>query len=357
MKDNTDISKVLKSITAVLSVLAMIVILVSCAGASKEKANNGNDTSVTTSRDMTSEQETSSIRDDATTGEVDSSERETTSIVSDSELTSEQMTTTEEATTTTSKPKETTTKNPGTHVIKTTASKTTTAAQQTTTSQQETTTRMEAVTRPVETHPVDPEWFEEETTTKDYSENETVVDDNMDDVLSELVPVYIEQLKDEIRYRTSHIRNWLNYSISEYNTVYNAELTYLLMEYFETHNPHVFDLILVDNLKTENWKRICAAEIYGRNYDMFDWKCITEYHNIYNNLLWDCLYNEDFDDISNIEFLPIPEDQNERIFEDRENVDVYYDLKISFKSGGKNYIAWFETLCFGYEILDIDRLN
>lgn len=355
MKNNTDISKVLKSITAVLSVLAMIVILVSCAGASKEKADNGNDISVTTSRDMTSEQETSLSRDDATTGEVDSSESETTSIVSDSELTSEQMTTTEEATTTTSKPKETTTKNPGTHVIKTTASKTTTAAQQTTTSQQETTTRMEAVTRPVETHPVtDDDWYEEETTTKDYSENETVVDDNMDDDIS--VPVYIEQLKDEIKFRTSYIRNWLNYSISEYNTVYNAELTYLLMEYFETHNPHVFDLILVDDLKAENWKRICAAEIYN-NAKAFDWKCITEYHNIYNNLLWDCIYNEDFKNISNIKFLSIPEDGNERFFEDLDGVYAYYDLKISFTSNGNNYIAWFTNNRFGYVILDIDRID
>ena len=357
MKNNTDISKVLKSITAVLSVLAMIVILVSCAGASKEKADNGNDTSVTTSRDMTSEQETSSIRDDATTGELDSSESETTSIVSDSELTSEQMTTTEEATTTTSNPKETTTKNPGSHVIKTTASKTTTAAQQTITSQQETTTRMEAVTRPVETHPVDPDWYEEATTTKDYSDEEPVEDDNILDIFEEIdIPIYEAQLKDEIRFRTSYIRNWLNYSISEYNTVYNAELTYLLMEYFETHNPHVFDLILVDNLKAENWKRICAAEIYNRA-KAFDWKCITEYHNIYNNLLWDCVYNDDFTNITNIKYLSIPEDINKRIFEDLNGTYAYYDLKISFSSNGSNYIAWFENSGYNFYIIDIDKVK
>lgn len=213
-------------------------------------------------------------------------------------------------------------------------------------------------TRPVETHPVtNDDWYEEATTTRDYSDEEPVEDDNILDIFEEVdIPIYEAQLKDEIRFRTSYIRNWLNYSISEYNTVYNAELTYLLMEYYETHNPDVFALILVDDLKAENWKRICAAEIYNRA-KAFDWKCITEYHNIYNNLLWDCVYNDDFTNITNIKYLPIPEDLNERIFEDLEGAYAYYDLKISFSSNGSNYIAWFENSGYNFYIIDIDRID
>ncbi len=195
----------------------------------------------------------------------------------------------------------------------------------------------------------------------DYSEEETmdVSEEVVPDIYIELeIPIYEKQLKDAIRFKTSYIRNFLNYSVSSYNDVYDAELTYLLMEYFETHNPHVFDLILVDNLKAENWKRICAAEIYF-GAKMFDWKCINEFYNIYNNLLWDCVYNEDFTNIDNFTLLTIPEDYNNCVMENDQSSGIFitYSLKASFTSNGHNYIVWFNDENGYFTVLDIDRVD
>ncbi len=350
MKNTTDISKILKNAVAVIGILVLTFAMVACGSANKEDAADKEKTSASESGELTSDEETRLTSSELNSSEdTSSAENESTTLVADNtEISGDDVTT--EVTTT--KQSETTTKK------QTSTKATTTKVSTATTSQQETTTRNEVNTRPVETHPVsDDDWWEEATTTIDYSEEETMDDGDIPSDYKEVdIYVYEKQLKDEIVFRTTYIRNFLNYSVSIYNDVYDAELTYLLMEYFETHNPHVFDLILVDDLKAENWKRICAAEIYN-GAKMFDWKCITEYHNIYNNLLWDCLYNEDFSSISNIDILSIPENRQERSFEDLDGTFAYYDLKISFTSKGTKYIAWFSLSGNVFTVLDIDRVD
>lgn len=208
----------------------------------------------------------------------------------------------------------------------------------------------------IETHPVDKNW-DEETTAGDYSGYEEATDDNIPDVFEEIdVPVYREQLIDEIKYKTTYVKNWINNSLTSPNVdSYDKFLLDAIIRYMETHDASIFDFIQVDDMNGDDWREVLAAELYGIGlYKTFDWNSYTQYSNIYKNLLWDTVYNDDFSSITDIQFLAVPEKYEDRVFQDYDGFLTHYSLKISFKSGGANYIAWFDG---NFSILDVDRLD
>ena len=255
---------------------------------------------------------------------------------------------------------ETTKKQPATTKPQTTVKQDTTINIQTTQGKIEWQTDRDGetfTTHIIETHPVDPDW-QEETTTVDYSGYEQATDENIDDNISEVVPVYREQLIDEIKYKTTYVRNWINNSLTSPNVdSYDKFLLDAIIRYMETHDASIFDFIQVDDMNGEDWIEVLAAELYIPTFKTFNWNVYTQYNNIYKNLLWDTVYNDDFSSITNIQFLAIPEKYEDRVFQDLNGAFVNYDIKISFKSGGANYIAWFVNNCYGYVVLDIDRLD
>lgn len=208
----------------------------------------------------------------------------------------------------------------------------------------------------IETHPVDPDW-QEETTTVDYSGYEQATDENIPDVFEEIgEPVYRQQMIDEIQYKTRYVRNWINNSlISPEVDSYNKFLLDAIIRYMETHDASIFDFIQVDDMNGDDWREVLASQLYYPDLNKtFNWNDYTQFSTIYKNLLWDTVYNDDFSNITNIQFLPVPEKYEDRVFQDYDGYLINYNLKISFSSGGANYVAWFAGCS---SLLDIDRID
>lgn len=170
-----------------------------------------------------------------------------------------------------------------------------------------------------------------------------------------------KQISDKIRCEVAQAKYTINYNL-ENNNEYNVYILEHIIKYLESHDPNTMYMIVVDAQTPDDWRRICATWLQSSMFcdaqeSLFDWKLVTQSKRCLNNFLWDTIYNDDFSNITDIKVIEIYDENDELYnFEYYENGVVEYNClyKISFKSGGANYHAWFGN---GDTLLDIDRLN
>ena len=245
------------------------VVMLSCTmliGCGKEKNSEKETSSTFTEQTSTKETTESNTADELITNSktTDKSEETTTYKQEIHTTTNQQETTTkpkQQITTkkqeTTKKPKETTIKkqDPTVNIVTTTPASTKYDEHYGET----------YTVHNIETHPVDPGWDEEQTT-GDYSNEEPVTSENLIPEINEITPVYEAQLIDEIQYKTTYIRNWINYNLKN---APDAWLLEAIIIYLETHDPNTFNYIKIDDYNGDNWRRILATELWLRK-NIFD---------------------------------------------------------------------------------------